>query len=99
MVEEEALREWPPEGGDSEPAPHPFLRTGVPEGQVGSARVSGRPQSPSGQRGVRWGPQVSPAYAFLGSFPGPSIPATDPDPNLGTLGALRSGETAHPRAL
>ena len=79
---------------------HVMALPGVgPEGQVGSARVSGRPQSTAGQRGVRWGPQVSPAYAFLGSFPGPSIPATDPDPILGTLGALCSGETAHPRAL
>ena len=30
---------------------------------------------------------------------GPILPATDPDPNLASLVALCSGETAHPRAL
>ena len=65
---------------------------------MGSVRVSGRPQGRAWQRGVRWGPWVSPAYAFLGLFPGPSLPATDPNPNLGNLEALCSGERAHPRA-
>ena len=79
--------------------PAPSSLTRVSEGQVGSVRVSGRPQGRAWQRGVRWGLRVSLAYAFLGSFPGPSLPATDPDPNLGSLGALCSGKTAHPRAL
>ena len=99
MVEEGALREWPPEGGDSEPAPRPFLPHWGPRGTGGQCEGLGEATEPFRAEGVMWGPQVSPAYAFLGSFPGPSIPATDPDPNLGTLGALRSGETAHPRAL
>lgn len=99
VVEEGALKEGPLREGPRSPHPAPSSRTGVPEGQVGSGRVSGRPQGRAGQRWVRWGPPVSPVYAFLGSFPGPSLPATDPDPNLGSLGALCSGETAHPRAF
>ena len=79
--------------------PAPSSLTRVSEGQVGSVRVSGRPQGRAWQRGVRWGLRVSLAYAFLGSFPGPSLPATDPDPNLWRLGALCSGETAQPRAV
>ena len=99
VVEEGALREGPLGEGPWSLCPAPSSHTAVPEGQVVSGRVSGRPQGRAWQRGVRWGPWVSPAYAFLGLFPGPSLPATDPDPNLGSLGALCSGETAHPRAF
>ena len=59
---------------------------------MGCGRVSGRPQGPAGQRGVWKRPRIIPAHPFLGS-------ATDPDLNLGSLGALCSGEIAHPRAL
>jgi hypothetical protein len=99
-VEEGALREGLLGEEPQSPRPAPSSRTGVPEGQVGSARVSGRPQGRAGQRGVRWGPRVSPGHPFLGSTSqDPILPATDPDPNLWRLGALCSGETAQPRAV
>ena len=67
---------------------------------MGSARVFGRPQGRAGQRGVRWGPRVSPGHLFLGSTSqGPILPATDADLNLWTVRALCSGETAQPRAV
>ena len=46
VVEEGVLREEPSEGGALEPAPPtPSSRTGVPEKQVGSGRVLGRPEA------------------------------------------------------
>ena len=97
-MEEGALREGLLGEEPQSPRPAPSSRTGVPEGQVGSARVSRRPQGHAGQRGVRWGPRVSPGHPFLGSTSqDPILPATDPDPNLWRLGALCSGETAQLR--
>ena len=97
VVEEGAMREGPLREGPGSPRPAPSLRTRVAEQQVGSARVSGRPQGRAGQRGVSWRPWVSPVHPSLRSTSqGPILPAADPDPSLGSLGALCSGETASP---
>lgn len=62
-----------------------------PGGAGGQCEGLRRPQGHTGQKGMRWGPWVSPAHPFLGS-------ATDPDLNLGSLRALCSGRPS-PGAL
>ena len=61
VVEEGALREGPLREGPRSSRPVPSSHTGGSEVQVGSGRVSGRPQGCAGQRLVRWGPRVSPS--------------------------------------
>ena len=82
------------EGGASEPAPAPSSRTGVPEAlgeATGPCRAEGREVGTPGQ------PQRTPSWAW--AYKGPILPGTEPDANLGSLGALCSGEKARPRAV
>ena len=91
LEEEGALREGP-----RSPRPAPSSRTGVPEGQVGSARVSGSPQGRAWQRGLWWGPRVGPVNPFLGLFPGAHSPSYRPRPEPGESrgSMLRGGSPA-----
>ncbi|XP_070306383.1 leukocyte immunoglobulin-like receptor subfamily A member 6 isoform X5 [Odocoileus virginianus] len=62
-------------------------------------QVSGSPQARAGQRGVRWGPRVSPAHPFLGSFPAPMGPAPTLGPqfnNWGVSGLYAQGRQPAP---
>uniref|UniRef100_A0A4W2GG85 Leukocyte immunoglobulin-like receptor subfamily A member 5 n=1 Tax=Bos indicus x Bos taurus TaxID=30522 RepID=A0A4W2GG85_BOBOX len=89
--------EGPLRDGPRSLRPAPSSRTGVPEGQVGSARVSRRPQGHAGQRGVRWGPQVGPVHSFLGSTSqGPILPATPQIRTYGVSGLYAQGRQPSP---
>ena len=100
MMEEGLLREGPPEGGASEPAPHPFLPHCGPGGAGGQCEGLRETTGPCRAKGSEVGTPGRPMHPFLGSSSqGPIVPATDPDPNVGSLGVLCSGETAQPRAV
>ena len=88
VVEEGALREGPLREGLRSPCLTPSFVTEVVEEQVGSGRVSGRPQGRAAQKGVRWGPWVSPAHPFLGSFPGPMGPDSTLGPQSNHWGVM-----------
>ena len=98
VMEEGALREGPLRERPRSLGPTPSSCTGVPEGQGCSGRVSGRSQARAGQRGVRWGPRVSPVHPFLGSFPGPMGPAPTLGPqfNWGVTGLCAQGRQPTP---
>ena len=75
MVEEEALREWPPEGGDSEPAPRPFLPHWGPRGAGGQCEGLGEATEPFRAEGGEVGTPGQPSIRLPGLIPRTQYPS------------------------
>ena len=75
MVEEEALREWPPEGGDSEPAPRPFLPHWGPRGAGGQCEGLGEATEPFRAEGGEVRTPGQPSIRLPGLIPRTQYPS------------------------
>ena len=100
VVEEGALREGPPEGWASEPAPRPFLPHWGPGRAGGQCEGLAEATGPCRAEGSEVGTPGRPGALLPGlNLPRSHSPSHTPDSNLWSLGALCSGETAQPRAV
>ena len=74
-MEEGALREWPPEGGDSEPAPRPFLPHWGPGGAGGQCEGLGEATEPFRAEGGEVGTPGQPSVRLPRLIPRTQYPS------------------------